>query len=86
MIKIGKILIDPSQIDLVTDCTKWVGSYGNNHIEPYIIVTFKSGVTKQISETNLGIPCADFIDQFIKINQRTEDKKILKLMAALNNK
>ena len=86
MIKIGKILIDPSQIDLATVCTKWTGFYGNNHIEPYIIITLKSGVTKQISETNLGISCADFIDQLIKINQQSEDKKILKLITALNNK
>lgn len=83
MIKVGNILIDPKQVELVTE---EYGYADNQKAIPFVIITFKSGAIRQIPSNQLGLSYQEFIDQLLKLQQQSEDKKLLKLMTALNNK
>lgn len=83
MIRIGNILIDPNSIDTILKENK--GSLpdkerGFQHIQ----IIYKSGVVKNITSSDLGMPYEDFIDSFMKCSKQAEDKKLLKLLAAIN--
>lgn len=78
MIKIGNILINPEGIDTILQIKK--DSSSNCQI---IQIIYKSGVVKNISSEELGLSYDKFIEEFINTSIKTEDKKLLKLIAAL---
>lgn len=83
MIKVGNILVDPKQVELVAE---EYGYADNQKAAPFVVITFKSGATRQIPSEQIGLSYQEFIDQLLKLQQQSEDKKLLKLMTVLNNK
>lgn len=83
MIKVGNILVNPKQVELVTEEYGYVDS---QKAAPFVVITFKSGATRQIPSEQIGLSYQEFIDQLLKLQQQSEDKKLLKLMTVLNNK
>lgn len=83
MIKVGNILVDPKQVELVTE---EYGYADSQKAIPFVVITFKSGATRQIPSEQIGLSYQEFIDQLLKLQQQSEDKKLLKLMTVLNNK
>lgn len=84
MIEIGKILINPDSIDTIV------------RLEPKTIdrekgvdtvqIVYKSGVVKNFSTKELGLSYTDFIKEFLASTAKSEDKKLLRVMAAIQSK
>ena len=85
MIKIGNILIDPDDISSIHREMK---APSDDRHRGFIIVQiiYKSGVVKNFTTVELGVETyEDFIDSFMKEKSKTEDSRVLRLMAAVKS-
>lgn len=76
MIKIGKILIDPTGIDTILPHKD--ATYG-----PMIQIIYKSGVVKNIPESRAEIKYSNFLEDFIKASKKAEDVNLIKTVLAV---
>ena len=81
MIQIGNLLIDPDNLDLISLFEK---RDRENIKKLYVSLLFKSGATKHVSLDNIGLTYTEFIKRITKLQQQTEDKKLMKLILTLN--
>lgn len=85
MIRVGNILIDPDSIDTVLNENKGHLPDKQRGIH-YIQIIYKSGVVKNITSQEIGMSYPDFINELMEAKQKAEDRKIFKLMAAIQSR
>ena len=84
MIKVGNILIEPNDISSIHLESKH-SSEGRDVYEELIQIIYKNGVVKNIGTTKIGMSYSDFIKALLERQEKDEDNKIFRLMAAIKS-
>lgn len=83
MIRIGNILINPDDVSSIHQDIKLPPDDRQRgfHI---IQIIYKNGVVKNFNSREIGMSYPQFIEEFMNETKKAEDRKLLKVMAAVN--
>lgn len=84
MIKIGNILINPSDISSV-HCDLKAPISDRDRGFDVIQIVYKNGVVKNFTSAEIGMSYIDFIKEFLKNQEKEESDKIFRMMAAIKS-
>lgn len=84
MIKVGNILIDPNDISSIHRELKYNINDKTRGIETIQII-YKNGVVKNFTSQEIGMSYSNFIDNFLKIEEKVETDKMFRIMAMLQS-
>lgn len=84
MIKVGNILIDPNDISSIHKELKYNINDKTRGIETIQII-YKNGVVKNFTSQEIGMSYSNFIDNFLKIEEKVETDKMFRIMAMLQS-
>lgn len=84
MIKIGNILINPSDISSIHRDLKAPISDRDRGFD-IIQVVYKNGVVKNFTSAEIGMSYSSFVDEFLKNQDKEETDKIFRFMAAIKS-
>ena len=84
MIKIGNILINPSDISSVHRDLKAPISDRDRGFD-VIQIVYKNGVVKNFTSAEIGMSYIDFIKEFLKNQEKEESDKIFRIIAAIKS-
>lgn len=84
MIKIGNILINPSDISSVHRDLKAPISDRDRGFD-VIQIVYKNGVVKNFTSAEIGMSYPSFVDELLKNQDKEETDRIFRIMAALKS-
>ena len=82
MIKVGNILIEPSDISSIHQELKYNINDRTRGVETIQII-YKNGVVKNFTSQEIGMSYSNFINSFLKIKEKEETDRIFRMMVAL---
>lgn len=82
MIKVGNILIEPNDISSIHQELKYNINDRTRGVETIQII-YKNGVVKNFTSQEIGMSYSNFIDCFLKFQEKEETDRIFRMMVAL---